>query len=155
MKCQHCGDEVANGSAFCTNCGKPVEVLAAAQEAKDDIMLAMEHKDTQTPPPSSASSDKPKGLLTPIVTLIASAAGWLYVLFTNSLEGIKAWFTSSQDMQDSLSDSYNYFGNNSGTGETTGYIIFLVIMVLFTVIGIVGLVMLCKRLGRRFIPRKK
>lgn len=153
MICKHCGAEIAEGSAFCTNCGKSVETLVAAPESLSEALTSITEGQEKTSP--SSEKEKSKGLLAPLITLIASASGWLYVLFSNSIEGIKAWFVSSQDMQDSLSGRYEYFGNNGGTDETIGAIVLIAVMVLFTLLGVVGLVMLVKRLIRKFAPKRK
>lgn len=154
MICKHCGAEITDGSAFCVKCGKPVETLATAEKNVSEALTAVKEASHEQASSSSAPTEKAKGLLSPIITLIVSAAGWLYVLFSNSLEGLSAWFTSSQEMQNSLSDSYNYFGNNSGSEEMVGGIVFLVILLLFTLLGIVGLIVFIKRLIRKFSPRK-
>lgn len=153
MICKFCGTEIAEGSAFCAKCGKPVETLVAAEKSKGEIAPAASENHKVTPPPHPPR--KPKSLVTPIVTLILSASGWLYILASNSIEGMKAWFTSSQELQDSVSGSYNYFGNNTSSEELAGNVILIAIMVLFTLLGIVGIVMLIRRLVGKFTPRKK
>ncbi len=154
MKCKFCGAEIDDGSAFCAKCGKPVETLAAVEESKGEIAAAAPEDHGAAPPPPPPRR-KPKTLITPIIVLIISASGWLYILASNSIDGMKAWFTSSQELQSSVSGQYNYFGNNSSSEELAGNIILIAIMVLFTLLGIVGVVMLIRRLIRKFSPHKR
>ena len=156
MICKHCGAEIADGSAFCTGCGKPVETLAPApenQSLSEALTTALDAAKAERADGADGTG-KSKGFLAPIVTLLASLAGWLYVWMTNSIEGIKAWFVSSQDMQDSLSGRYEYFGNDGGNEEMIGAIVLIVFMVILTVLSIIGVVMLIKRLIRKFAPKK-
>ena len=153
MKCPFCGEEIPNGSAFCTKCGKQVETMVSVEDVKSVIPASSGAAPTEAPKAASSRA-KSKGLLAPLITLATGIAGWIYILFSNTIEGLNAWLTSSDDLQNNLSDSYQYFGNNGGQDETTGYIVLLAVMAVLTVIAIVGLVWLCKRLLRKFGLKK-
>ena len=110
MTCQFCGGEIPNGSAFCTKCGKPVETMVSVEEKKEGISTSLPGVDSA--PKSAAVKEKSKSLVAPLVTLIAAISGWVYIFFSNTIEGVKAWFTSSEDIQNNLSQNYNYYVNN-------------------------------------------
>lgn len=148
MLCKFCGNEIPADFSFCPKCGKAVETIAPASD-KNDIAVSASERNVPPPPPP-----KKKGLVAPIIILIIAASGWLYILSSNSIEGMIAWFTSSNDLQSSVSQQYNYFNNNFSAEELAGNIVLLVIMVLFTALAVIGLVMLIKRLIRKFAPKK-
>lgn len=160
MFCKNCGAEIPDGSGFCTKCGKPVETLVSAgnpEEKKETIaaVLADLGSGQSVGDSGAKKSGKPKGLVAPIATLIASISGWIYFLYTNSMQGIKAWFTSSDELQSSVSQNYNYYGNNFSNDELMGNIVIIGVMVLFTLLGIVGVIVLIKRLIRKFVPGRR
>ncbi len=152
MTCQFCGGEIPNGSAFCTKCGKPVETMVSVEEKKEGISTSLPGVDSA--PKSAAVKEKSKSLVAPLVTLIAAISGWVYIFFSNTIEGVKAWFTSSEDLQNNLSQNYNYYGNNGSQTDMLSYIVLFGIMALFTVLAIVGVVWLIKRLLRKFGIKK-
>jgi hypothetical protein len=153
MFCKFCGAEISNDAAFCAKCGKAVEAIAPVPEAEEKLMPTPPERNAPPPPPPPPPP-KPKGLVAPIIILLIAVSGWLYILSSNSIEGMIAWFTSSNDLQTSVSQQYNYFGNNFSAQELAGNIALLVIMVLFTVLAIIGVIMLIKRLIRKFSPKK-
>lgn len=148
MFCKFCGAEIPKDSSFCAKCGKEVKDIAPAPDKKEDMIPAPDRNVPPPPPP------KKKGLVAPIIILLIAASGWLYILSSNSIEGMVAWFTSSNDLQSSVSQQYNYFNNNFSVEELAGNIALLVIMILFTALGIIGVIMLIKRLIRKFAPKK-
>ncbi|MGN0474861.1 MAG: hypothetical protein ACI4IJ_07225, partial [Acutalibacteraceae bacterium] len=75
------------------------------------------------------------------------------IIYTNSIEGMLAWFTSYNEMNNSLNSNYVY--HNDSADEIMGNILLLVIMVLFTALAVIGLVMLVRRLIRKFVPKKR
>ena len=152
MTCQFCGGEIPNGSAFCTKCGKPVETMVSVEEKKESLSASLPVTDSA--PKSSSGKEKSKSLIAPLVTLIAAISGWVYIFFSNTIEGVKAWFTSSEDLQNNLSQNYNYYGNNGGQSDTLSYVILFGVMALFTILAIVGIVWLVKRLLRKFGIKK-
>lgn len=158
MKCKYCGAEITGDSAFCTKCGKPVETLDVAterlNEALSNVVQGARQEGQQSKTSPSGGGEKPKGLLAPLITLAVAVGGWLCVWFTNTIEGAKAWFTSSQDMQGSLSGEYNYYGNG-GSDELTGVIVGIIVIALLSVLAVVGLIWFGKRLYRKFVPKKK
>ncbi len=144
MFCKFCGTEMPNDSAHCPKCGKEVRDMVPVREGKPH--------DGDVPPPPPPPPPKKKGLVAPIIILLIAAAGWLYIIYTNSIEGMIAWFTSSNEMSTSLNSNYVY--HNDSADEIFGNILLLVIMVLFTALAVIGVIMLIKRLIRKFVPRK-
>lgn len=149
MFCKFCGAEIPENSSLCAKCGKEVKAVVPAPDKKEDMIPAPDRNVPPPPPPP-----KKKGLVVPIIILLIAASGWLYILLSNSIEGMVAWFTSSNDLQSSVSQQYNYFNNNFSAEELAGNIVLLVIMILFTALAIIGVVMLIKRLIRKFAPKK-
>lgn len=150
MLCKFCNGEIPNGAAFCPKCGKEVKDMVPVPEASEEIAHVPDKNVPPPPPPP-----KKTGLVAPIIILLIAVSGWLYILSSNSIEGMMAWFTSSNDLQSSVSQQYNYYGNNFSAEELAGNIGLLIIMVLFSLLGIIGLVMLIRRLIRKFIPKKR
>ncbi len=145
MFCKFCGAEIPNDSAQCPNCGEAVKTIVPVKEGTS--MVPAHECDAP-----HHHHHRKKGLVVPIIILLIAASGWLYILSTNSIEGMMAWFTSSKDINSSLNSDYIY--HNNSAEELAGNIILIVIMALFTILGVIGLTMLIRRLIRKFAPRK-
>lgn len=151
MLCKFCNEEIPKGAAFCPKCGKEVKAMMPVPEENEKIAHV---PDKNVPPPPPPPPPKKTGLVAPIIILLIAVSGWLYILSSNSIEGMMAWFTSSNELQSSVSQQYNYYGNNFSVEELAGNIGLLIVMVLFSLLGIIGLVMLIRRLIRKFLPKK-
>lgn len=134
-------------SSHCPKCGKEVRDIVPVEESKP--MAKADEANVPPPPPPH----RKKGLVAPIIILLIAASGWLYIIYTNSIEGMLAWFTSYNEMNNSLNSNYVY--HNDSADEIMGNILLLVIMVLFTALAVIGLVMLVRRLIRKFVPKKR
>lgn len=149
MFCKFCGTEMPSDSAHCPKCGKEVRDIVPVEESKPMAKA----DEANVPPPPPPPPHRKKGLVTPIIILLIAASGWLYIIYTNSIEGMLAWFTSYNEMNNSLNSNYVY--HNDSADEIMGNILLLVIMVLFTALAVIGLVMLVRRLIRKFVPKKR
>lgn len=149
MFCRFCGAEMPHDSAHCPKCGKEIKDIVPVKEGKPMVPV----HDGDVPPPPPPPPHKKKGLVAPIIILIIAAAGWLSIIGTGSIGGMIAWFTSWNDINTSLNSNYVY--HNSNTEELIGNIILIVLMALFTLLAVIGAIMLIRRLIRKFVPKKR
>ncbi len=149
MFCKSCGSEIPTGVSECPKCGKPVEVIMAVDEEKPQTVAS------SAPITVGAVSEKKKAqsesLVLPAVELIISAAGLVYLYLSNTLSSILSWFTSNGE-QKHLRPEINV---GTDPAELLANIGVIALTVVFVIIGIIGLVVLFRRLGRKFNLSKK
>ncbi len=148
MICKSCGNEIPTGASVCPKCGKSVETIMVAEEKKPETVAASA---PQTAPaaPEKKSKAKPDKLTLPVILLIISGAGLFYLYTSNTLSSILSWFTSSGEEKNLRpeiirSDDPMLLIGNIGA---------IAVTVLFCLIGIAGLVVLFRRLARKFSSR--
>lgn len=148
MFCKSCGNEIPTGASACQVCGRPVETIVAVDEKKPESLAS------SAPVTSDAAKKiqkiKSDKLLLPLVLLITSGAGLVYLYISNTFISIWSWFTSTGEEKHLRPEI------NTGTDsvELIGNIGAIVISALFCILAIVGLVLLFKRLGRKFLPKR-
>ena len=149
MFCKSCGSEIPTGASECPKCGKPVEVIMAVDEEKPQTVAS------SAPITVGAVSEKKKAqsesLVLPAVELFISAAGLVYLYLSNTLSSILSWFTSNGE-QKHLRPEINV---GTDPAELLANIGVIALTVVFVIIGIIGLVVLFRRLGRKFNLSKK
>ena len=145
MFCKSCGTEIPTGASECPKCGKAVETIMVAEEPKTASVATSAPVAAQPAAPARTKA-KPDKLLLPAVLLIISGAGLVYLYMSNTFSSILSWFTSTGEEKHLRPEI------NTGTDpiELLGNIGAIAIAVLFVLLAIAGLIILFRRLGRKF-----
>jgi Predicted membrane protein len=149
MFCKKCGTELPTGASECPKCGKAVETIMVAEEPRTESVATSAPVAAESAAPVRKKA-KPDKLVLPVVLLAIAGAGLVYLYMSNTFSSILSWFTSTGEEKHLRPEI------NTGTDsvELIGNIGAIVISALFCILAIVGLVLLFKRLGRKFLPKR-
>lgn len=157
MNCKFCGNFVPDGSDSCSVCGR------RPSEEPIGKLLSENQPQNFSPASASAGSDSKKeetksekklktGIVAPLIAIAVSVAGWLYAWSQDIWDTIKTIFNGTYGESSTLAeDSAFVTGGASSVSGEAGLTVILIIgaAVLLTVIGVIGLVVLVKRLYNR------
>ena len=130
MFCKACGTEIPTGSSECPKCGKAVETIMVAEEKKTESVA--------TSAPTTASEDAPSK---------KRMGGLVYMYISGTFSSIYSWFTSTAEESKHLPSELN---RGIQYDELIANYGMLVLAGLLGVIAIIGLIILFKRIGRKF-----
>ena len=148
MFCKSCGKELPAGASVCENCGKAVETIMVADEPKAQSVAVSEPK-VETSAPEKKKK-KPDGLILPAIMLIISGGGLFYLYAGNTFNSIIAWFTSLKEEQ-VINDTF------TATADPIEYAVNIAVIVgavILALLGVAGLIVLFRRLGRKLLAKK-
>ena len=151
MFCKSCGKELPTGAAVCENCGKKVETIMVVEEEAKAQSVATSAPKEEAPAPERKSKKKPDGLVLPAIMLIISGGGLFYLYAGNTFNSIIAWIKSSFEEKSVLNET---FVSTTDPVEWIVNIAVIVGAVLLAVLGVAGLVVLFRRLGRKAVSKK-
>ena len=148
MFCKSCGTELPTGASVCEKCGKEVQTIMVAEEPKEKT-VAEPAPTVETAAPEKKKK-KPDGLFLPVFLLVLSGGGLFYLYAGNTFNSIMSWFTSVNEEQ-------NLRGEVIRTADPVEYIVNIGVCVgavILALLGIVGLVILFNRPGRKLLAQK-
>ena len=145
MFCKKCGTELPTGASECPKCGKAVETIMVAEEPRTESVATAAPVAAEPAAPARKKA-KPDKLVLPVVLLAIAGAGLVYLYMSNTFSSILSWFTSTGEEKHLRPEI------NTGTDpiELLGNIGAIAIAVLFVLLAIAGLIILFRRLGRKF-----
>ena len=147
MFCKSCGTEIPTGASECPKCGKAVETIMIAEENQTESVATSAPQPAVEAAPAVKKRKKSDNLTLPVVLLIISIGGLVYMYIDNTFGSIISWFTSTAEEAKHLPGNLNRMPQMD---EFFVIIAALVIAVILAVIAVIGLIMLFKRLGRKF-----
>ena len=149
MNCKFCGNFVPDGSDTCPVCGR--------RPTEDPIgkLLSENQPSTLASAPSSASDNNPKsdagqkkGIFLPVLGVLASAGTWAYTYFSDIWDTIRTIFNGTYGGAVQTSpDSDVVLGGSSLVGLNDAGVIVFAALAVITIVGIISLVALFRRLG--------
>ncbi|MBE6758693.1 MAG: hypothetical protein E7554_01195 [Ruminococcaceae bacterium] len=150
MNCKFCGNFVPEGKDSCPVCGRrPDEEPIGKLLSENQPNTAM-----QTTEPAAAAAEPaekqqkhPKGLFLPMLLIGISVAGWLYGLIADSKIIGSLWADLMGVM--GLSKNSGYVIGEDISSLLPGALLIAGLAILLTIIGIIGVAMLIKRLINR------
>jgi len=146
MFCKECGSEIPTGASECPKCGKAVETIMIAEENKTESVATSVPQPATEAAPEKKKRAKSTNLTLPVVLLIISVGGLVYMYIDNTFGSILSWFTSTAEEVKHLPGNLN---RDPQVDELFVIIGALVIAVILVIIAVIGLIMLFKRLGRK------
>jgi len=147
MNCRFCGNFVPEGRDSCPVCGRrpdeePIGKLLSENQPNSNQLA-------EVPESNSVSNQKhPKGLLLPLILIAISVAGWVYGLIGDG-QIFLTMLKVATGNGTSISEDSDFVIPNATAAESTAVLIYGALAVLLTIIGLVGVVMLFKRLYNR------
>ncbi len=147
MFCKACGTEIPTGASECPKCGKAVETIMIAEEKKTESVANAEPKPAAEAAPEKKKKAKPDKLILPVVLLVLSVGGLVYMYIGGTFNSIYSWFTSTAEETKHLPSELN---RGVQYDELIANYGMLVIAGLLVIIALIGLVILFKRIGRKF-----
>lgn len=147
MFCKACGTEIPTGASECPKCGKAVETIMVAEKPKEESVATSAPEPVVQEAPAKKTRKKSTSLTLPVVLLVISVGGLVYMYLDNTFGSIISWFKSTAEETKVLP------GNLNRGPQFDEYIVIIGALVaagILAVIAVVGLVMLFKRLGRKF-----
>lgn len=148
MFCKSCGAELPTGASVCEKCGKAVQTIMIAEEPKEQSVATSAPKAEPSAP--AKKKKKPDGLILPLVMLIVSGGSLAYLYIGNTFHSIMSWFTSLGEEKHLREDIIVA----TDPMEYTVNIAIVVGAVILALIGVIGVVILFKRLGRKVLSKK-
>ena len=149
MFCKSCGSELPTGASVCEKCGKKVQTMVVAEEEKTTSVATAAPKEEPAAAPEKKKK-KPDGLILPAIMLIISGGGLFYLYAGNTFNSIMSWFTSTGEEKHLREEIIV----NPDPIEYAMNIAIIVGAALLAVLGLAGLLVLFKRLGRKFLAKK-
>lgn len=147
MNCRFCGNFVPEGRDSCPVCGRrpdeePIGKLLSENQPNSN-QLAEVSESTST-----SNQKHPNGLLLPLILIAISVAGWVYGLIGDG-QIFLTMLKVATGNGTSISEDSDFVIPNATAAESTAVLIYGALAVLLTIIGLVGVVMLFKRLYNR------
>jgi len=147
MNCRFCGNFVPEGRDSCPVCGRrpdeePIGKLLSENQPNSNQLAEVSE------PASTSNQRHPKGLLLPLILIAISVAGWVYGLIGDG-QIFLTMLKVATGNGTSISEDSDFVIPNATAAESTAVLIYGALAVLLTIIGLVGVVMLFKRLYNR------
>ena len=147
MFCKACGTEIPTGSSECPKCGKAVETIMVAEEKKTESVATSAPTTASDAAPSKKRRAKSDKLILPVILLVISVGGLVYMYISGTFSSIYSWFTSTAEESKHLPSELN---RGIQYDELIANYGMLILAGLLGVIAIIGLIILFKRIGRKF-----
>ena len=150
MNCRFCGNFVPEGKDSCPVCGRrPDEEPIGKLLSENQPNTAMQTTESaaETAEAAEKSQKHPKGLFLPLLMIGISIAGWAYALIANG-EQFKNLLSSLFGGM-GLDSGSDYVTGSTASTEFSGLIVYAVVAVALTLLGLAGIAMLIKRLINR------
>lgn len=151
MFCKGCGTELPTGASECPKCGKAVETIMLADEKKTESVAASDPKPTAGATTQTKKRAKSGKLILPVVLLVLSVGGLVYMYIGGTFSSIYSWFTSSAEEAKHLPSELN---RGIQYDELIANYGMIVIAGGLVIIAVIGLIILFKRLGRKFTGKE-
>lgn len=152
MNCKFCGNFVPEGKDSCPVCGRRPEEEAVGKLLSENQPGAVAKQDEAAETTAAKPKKHPKGLFTPLVMIAASVGAWVYGVMNDVFMKLKDIFGISVEQGYIKDESSSFVPGGTAIDNSNNLMISAVIIgltVLATILGIWGIVILCKRLYNR------
>ncbi len=149
MNCRFCGNFVPDGADSCPVCGRRPEEEPIGKLLSDNQPNSG-NNEVKAIEPKNELGSKPQSLVPPLVAIALCVAGWLYGLSQKVIESFKTVYSILFEGGASVGANSDFVANGMTQGDRLTMIIIVAAVLILTVIGIVGLISLFKRLINNF-----
>lgn len=149
MNCRFCGNFVPEGRDSCPVCGRRPEeepIGKLLSENQPGAIQKVEEEEAARAAKTETNKKHPKGLLLPLIMIALAVLGWMYALLGDSAENFKSMLAVVTGTGTTQATDSSFVTPGSAAVELEGVAIYLVAAAVITLIGVVGVIWLLKRL---------
>lgn len=156
MNCKFCGNFVPDGSDSCPVCGRrpteePIGKLLSENQPQNFAPASSSGDDSSK---KNENSDKKAktGVTAPLLAIAVSVIGWIYAWAQDIWNTIRTIFNGTYGQSANLADDSAFVTGGAASSFSDARLTVVLIIfaaVLLTLIGIVGVIVLIKRLWNR------
>ena len=149
MNCRFCGNFVPEGRDSCPVCGRRPEeepIGKLLSENQPGAIQKAEEEEAAKAAKTETNKKHPKGLLLPLVMIALAVLGWMYALLGDSAQNFKSMLAVVTGTGTTQAADSSFVTPGTSAVELEGVAIYLVAAAVISLIGVVGIVWLLKRL---------